>query len=237
MKINNDENESEIEDSSLGSNENDQYLSSSYSSTEEYSDSEDVLAPIDIFECEKRANECIAELHELERQFKLIKGQLCKERIAELEKKKIEIREERAEEYTSNLAILKNNLKNKLEVTDVLKEFRILNINNKYLAEEQAARQNFESEKTLLWDKMSFKIKKEICKLEERLSSIKLRKKLCKNTRKLKKKGRSKRKSAASVSRPYIVYMLKDEEIVEDIAKMKKSFTITKSDILLSVIH
>lgn len=231
MRITKDEHESDIEDSSQDSNEIDQYSSSSLSSSEEYSDSEDTLAPIDIFECEKRANECMDELQELEKQFELVKGQLCKERIAELEIKIIEIKEERAEEYTSNLEILKTNLKNKLEVADALKEFRISNINNKYLAEEQAAKQNLESEKLLLWDKMCYNIKKEICKLEERQNSFKFRKNLRPHTKSLKKKGNSKRKLAASVSRPYIVYMLKDDEILEDLSEIKKSLSLQKTEI------
>lgn len=49
-----------------------------------------------------------------------------------------------AKEYRIPFQELKNQMKSRLEVASVLRQFKLTNLKHKYEAEEQAIRQNFE---------------------------------------------------------------------------------------------
>lgn len=69
---------------------------------------------------------------------------MYKERIREVEEKLVEVRLGTAKEYRVPLEELQDQMKSRLEVASVLKEFKLANLKHKYEAEEQAIRQNFE---------------------------------------------------------------------------------------------
>lgn len=58
-------------------------------------------------------------------------------------------------------------MKIRTEVSGILKQMRITNIMNRFEAEEQAARQNFESEKGMAWDYFYEDLMNTIKRLEE----------------------------------------------------------------------
>lgn len=67
-----------------------------------------------------------------------------KERLKEVEDKLVEVRLGTAKEYRIPLQELQDQMKARLEVAAILRQYKLANIKNKYEAEEQAIRQNFE---------------------------------------------------------------------------------------------
>lgn len=69
---------------------------------------------------------------------------LANERIKEVEEKLVEVKMGTAKEYCIPLEELKKQMKSRLEVATVLRQFKLTNLKHKYESEEQAIRQNFE---------------------------------------------------------------------------------------------
>merc|ERR1711997_853699 len=122
------------------------------SSDEDHDMEEEDSSDMDATECEKKRDEYVDDLTDLEKQFAILREQLYRERITQIETKLNEVRNGTAPEYLQPLEELDINMKTRLEVGAVLRDLRLRNITCKYDAEELAARQNFESEKDLLWD-------------------------------------------------------------------------------------
>lgn len=129
----------------------------------------------------------------------------------------------KSEEYLIPMERLKENMRTRTEVAGILKQLRLQNIQNKYQAEEQAALQNFESEKELVYDAILSDLQEKIRRLEEDRNNVDIHADLWLNTSGKKRRNHSERRRAVSVAGPYIVYMLRDAEILEDWALIKKS--------------
>ncbi|KAI4502905.1 hypothetical protein M0802_001949 [Mischocyttarus mexicanus] len=216
-----DESEPEGEEMSHDSNDSNQ-SSASCDSSAEHSDSDD-SSEMDEEECERRRNECIENLVDLERQFTLLKEQLYRERITQVDTKLGEVRLGKSEEYLIPLERLKENMKTKTEVAGILRQYRLQNIQNKFLAEEQAALQNFESEKELIWDSIHNDLQDKIRRLEEDRNNVDFHADLWLNSTGRRRRNHTERRKAVSVAGPYIVYMLNDADILDDWALIKKS--------------
>ena len=80
----------------------------------------------------------------LEKQFSQLREQYYTERINQIERQSAEVRSGRSEEYLQPLKELDKVYKNRIEVAEILKRYRLENIEHKFLSEEQAALQNFE---------------------------------------------------------------------------------------------
>ncbi|XP_043284132.1 breast cancer metastasis-suppressor 1-like protein isoform X2 [Venturia canescens] len=225
-----DESEGEGEEMSHDSNDSNQ-SSASCDSSAEHSDSDD-SSEMDEDECERRRTECMENLVDLERQFTLLKEQLYRERITQVDTKLGEVRIGKSEEYLIPLERLKENMKTKTEVAGILKQLRLQNIHNKFLAEEQAAQQNFESEKGLVWDGIHSDLQEKIRRLEEDRNNVDIHADLWLSSSGRTRRNHSERRRAVSVAGPYIVYMLNDADILEDWALIKKSMSSRKTEIL-----
>merc|ERR1711874_301207 len=116
------------------------------SSEEEGSGSED-SSDMDVEECEKKREEFIDDLSELEGQFAILREQLYRERLSQIETKLEEVRCGRAMEYLQPLEELQENMRVQLEVGQILRKLRQENIQIKFEAEAEAANQNYVSEK------------------------------------------------------------------------------------------
>lgn len=143
-----------------------------------------------------------------------------------------EVRIGKSEEYLVPLERLRDNMKTKTEVAGILKQYRLQNIQNKFMAEEQAALQNFESEKGLVWDCINNDLQEKIRRLEEDRNNIDIHADLWFSTTGRRRRNHSERRRAVSVAGPYIVYMLNDADILEDWALIKKSLSSRKADIM-----
>lgn len=157
---------------------------------------------------------------------------LYRERITQVDTKLGEVRVGKSEEYLIPLERLKENMKTKTEVAGILKQYRLQNIQNKFLAEEQAALQNFESEKELIWDCIHNDLQEKIRRLEEDRNNVDIHADLWLNSTGRRRRNHTERRRAVSVAGPYIVYMLNDADILEDWALIKKSLSSRKAEII-----
>jgi len=198
---------------------------------------------IDEEECERRKVEFVNEMTDLEKQFFLLKDQLYLERLNQVEAKLEEVRAEKAMEYLQPLEELEENKRTRNEVAEVLRELKLANVKCQHEAEMMAARQNFDSERQLLRDSIRQEVEEKLRKLEEDKNSIDSD--LYNENAQSKKKRRyanvvsyelneyahsrdqlslpDRRRKPVSVSGPYIVYMLRDNEIMEDYLTIRRA--------------
>lgn len=87
---------------------------------------------------------CVCPTANLEKQFIILKEQLYKEKMSQVDQQLLEIRGGRSQEYLAPLQRLVDNMNSRKEVAEILKNFRIENIRNKFESELQASRQHFE---------------------------------------------------------------------------------------------
>ena len=129
----NDENDNEDDDKN--GHKSLQSSGDEESSEEEGSGSED-SSDMDVEECEKKREEFIEDISELEGQFAVLREQLYRERLSQIETKLEEVANGRALEYLQPLEELQEAMRVQLEVGTVLRQLRQKNINNKYEADK-----------------------------------------------------------------------------------------------------
>uniref|UniRef100_A0A665TDN2 BRMS1 transcriptional repressor and anoikis regulator n=1 Tax=Echeneis naucrates TaxID=173247 RepID=A0A665TDN2_ECHNA len=180
-------------------------------------------------DCERRRGECLDEMLDLEKQFQELKEKLFRERQNQVKVKLDEVLTGKAGEYREPLTALQNSMQIRTQVAGVYRELCLQVIKHKHECEVQGARQHLESEKTLLFDAMKTELLEKIRRLEEDRQntdltsewSDEIRNKKCKRKNLL---GHSeKKKKVALVSGPFIVYMLRDIDILEDWTAIKKA--------------
>ncbi|MEQ2217591.1 Breast cancer metastasis-suppressor 1-like protein [Xenoophorus captivus] len=195
---------------------------------EEEEEEEEESSEMDDEDCERRRGECLDEMMDLEKQFQELKEKLFRERLNQVKVKLDEVLTGKAGEYREPLAGLQNNMQIRTQVAGVYRELCLQVIKHKHECEVQGARQHLESERSLLFDAMKAELLEKIRRLEEDRQNIdltsewsdELRDKKCKRKNLL---GRSeKKKKLALVSGPFIVYMLRDIDILEDWTAIKK---------------
>uniref|UniRef100_A0A671VFL1 BRMS1 like transcriptional repressor b n=1 Tax=Sparus aurata TaxID=8175 RepID=A0A671VFL1_SPAAU len=194
-------------------------------------------------DCERRRMECLDEMTTLEKQFTDLKEQLYKERLSQVDIKLQEVMAGCAQEYLEPLANLQENMQIRTKVAGIYRELCLESVKNKYECEIQAACQHWESEKLLLFDTVQSELEEKIRRLEEDRHSIDITSELWNDglhSRKNKKKDPfcpvKKKKpvvmfsrhfcvypSLTALSRPYIVYMLQDLDILEDWTAIRKA--------------
>ncbi|XP_067118093.1 LOW QUALITY PROTEIN: breast cancer metastasis-suppressor 1 [Osmerus mordax] len=189
--------------------------------------------------CERRRGECLDEMSHLETQFQELKDKLFRERVSQVKEKLEEVLTGRAGEFREPLSSLQNHMQLRGQVAGVYKELCLQVIKHKYECEIQGARQHLESERSLLFDAMKTELLENIRRLEEDRQSTDLtsewwsdemKGKKCKRKNVLARTER--KKKAALVSGPFIVYMLSDVDILEDWTAIKEG---TRS--IPSIIH
>lgn len=99
---------------------------------------------LDEEEGEMRRMEYLLDMAELEKQFRELRERLFYERLEHVDAKLEEIRMERAPEYLNPLATLRENMQNRAQVAEILREFRLTNLEHKNEAEKLAALQHYE---------------------------------------------------------------------------------------------
>uniref|UniRef100_A0A1A8IV48 Breast cancer metastasis-suppressor 1 n=1 Tax=Nothobranchius kuhntae TaxID=321403 RepID=A0A1A8IV48_NOTKU len=201
---------------------------------------EEESSEMDDEDCERRRGECLDEMMDLEKQFQELKEnrrterrcdcRLFRERLSQAKVKLDEVLTGRAGEYREPLAALQTSMQIQTRVAGVYRELCLQVIKHKHECEVQGARQHLESERSLLFDAMKAELLEKIRRLEEDRQNIDLssewsdemRGKKCNKRRNL--LGRSDRKKkVALVSGPFIVYMLRDMDILEDWTTIKKA--------------
>uniref|UniRef100_A0AAY5F031 BRMS1 transcriptional repressor and anoikis regulator n=1 Tax=Electrophorus electricus TaxID=8005 RepID=A0AAY5F031_ELEEL len=155
---------------------------------------------------------------------------LFRERLEQVKGKLDEVLMGKAGEFREPLALLQHNMQLRTQVAGVYRELCLQVIKHKHECEIQGAKQHLESEKTLLFDAMKTELLEKIRRLEEDKQSVDItsewwsdeaRMKKCKRRSNLARQER--KKKPALVSGPYIVYMLRDIDILEDWTAIKKA--------------
>lgn len=200
------------------------------SEPEEEEEEEEESSEMDDEDCERRRLQCLDEMSDLEKQFLELKDKLFQERLNQVKMKLDEVLTGKAGEYREPLATLQQNLQQRTQVAGVYRELCLQVVRHKHECEVQGARQHLESERTLLFDAMKTELLEKIRRLEEDKQSVditsewwndEVRMKKCKRRSLLIRPDR--KKKAALVSGPYIVYMLRDTDILEDWTAIKKA--------------
>ncbi|XP_004525025.1 breast cancer metastasis-suppressor 1-like protein [Ceratitis capitata] len=204
--------ESEHSNSSRGHETSDEEANSSYDSSD-----------LDAYEIERQRSEFLQDLSSLEDQFEQLREQYYMARIRHNEEQIDDVRSGRSEEYLVPLRELDKAFKNRIEVAEKLRQYRLENIEHKYQSEAQAALQNYESEKQLAVDQIEEALIEKIRRLEEDRSNVDISWSDWAVDRRASKVRGPGRKKAVTVTGPYIVYMLREEEIIEDWTAIRKA--------------
>ncbi|XP_059933305.1 breast cancer metastasis-suppressor 1 isoform X1 [Gadus macrocephalus] len=217
MEDSTEERDSDLEESDDGDEEEGE---------EEEEEEEGESSEMDDEDCERRRGECLDEMTDLEKQFHDLKDKLFRERVSQVKERLEEVLTGRAGDYRERLSSLQGSTQLRTQVAGVYRELCLQVIKHKYECELQGARQHLESERTLLLDAMKTELLDKIRRLEEDRESTEwwsddVKSKKCKRKNLLARSDR--KKKAALVSGPYIVYMLRDIDIMEDWAAIKKA--------------
>ncbi|XP_077184721.1 breast cancer metastasis-suppressor 1 isoform X1 [Paroedura picta] len=194
------------------------------------SESEEESSEMDEEDCERRRSECVDEMLHLEKEFSEIKEKLFKERLSQVKMKLEDVMVGKAVEYLDPLGVLQNHMQIRIEVAGIYKNFCLEVIRHKHRCELQGAQQHLESEKLLLYDTLQERLLERIQRLEDDRHSVGLTSEWWDDKLRPKHSAKEwdpfrpgKRKKPPLVSGPYIVYMLRDIDIMEDWTAIKKA--------------
>ena len=198
---------------------------------------------MDVTKCEEKRNEFTEGMKDLHEQYDMLCEKLYQERMVQIESQRAEVLDDSDPEYLQRIGELQTNMKNRMETNLVLRKLKMTSIHSKFEAEQLATQQNYQSEKILLYEKMWEKIERKIRVLEElqensanveNFSTTGIWRPWTKPTNSVKKSSRlgsrpaepmdpDQRNKPVIVKGPYIVYMLHENEIVDDWAAIRKS--------------
>lgn len=184
---------------------------------------------IDEEDCERRKASINAYLIDLERQFVNLREQLYLARKERVISKLDEVKAGKAPEYLQPLEDLQDQMRIRTEVAGILKELRLKNIRCQYDAEQLAVKQNFDSERRAIIDNIRFDIEEKLRHLDEDKNALEY------NETPVEHFGLTRdhlflpdrRRKPVSITGPYIIYMLREHEILEDHAQIRKAIQIS----------
>lgn len=218
--------------------EADHYSDSDHSSEDDFAQSDgsesEESSELDEQECDIRRHIYATDVGDLERQFVLLREQLYRERMLQVEERLSAVRSGEASEYLAPLNQLEEAYNIRLEVAEVSRQFRIRNIQTKHEAELIAAKQNYENEKVLEQWRLREELQEKVKRLQEDRHTVALTSSLWVE-RNLKKSNRSQRREKGTESQkpvtvdgPYIVYSLREEDILEDWTAIRRAVQASK---------
>lgn len=184
---------------------------------------------IDEEESERRKALIMNDMSELERQFVNLREQLYQARRERVVSKLDEVKAGKAPEYLQPLEDLQDQMRIRTEVAGILKELRLKNIRCQYDAEQLAVKQNFDSERRAIIDNIRFDIEEKLRHLDEDKNALEY------NETSVEHFGLTRdhlflpdrRRKPVSITGPYIIYLLRDHEIMEDHAQIRKAIQIS----------
>jgi len=217
--------------------------SESNSSSEDESEAES--SELDEDFCTMRRSKCVTQMSSIEKEFNDIKDKLHQERHIQVTTKLKEVDLGTSAEYLQRLKALENEKQRKIRVIEAMKIFRLESLNEILRAERYANNKNLNNEKLLLRERIHADLDEEIHKLEEDRDNVDVEflhgslktedfHSYSKYKEEYKKKGGSnnsshgnrRKKKPVTVTGPYIVYMLKETDIMDDWAAIKRAISI-----------
>lgn len=183
---------------------------------------------IDEEESERRKTIILGDLTELEKQFSHLREQLYQARRDRVISKLEEVKAGKAPEYLQPLEDLQDQMRIRTEVAGILKELRLKNIRCQYDAEQYAATQNFDMEKRAIIDNIRFDIEEKLRHLDEDRNALDYTETPAEHFGVTRDHLflPDRRRKPVSISGPYIIYMLREQEIMEDHALIRKAIQI-----------
>lgn len=198
-------------------------------------------------EIERRRHEKINEMTDLEKQFTALREQLYYERLNQVDEKLQGVRSGKSSDYLIPLEQLQEQLKVRTEVAGILRELKMANVRCQHQAEILASRQHMEDECRSVCDFIKSDLEDKIRKLEEDRNSLdcEMWNEMCNMTNAPKKKKHhhvsssmssfdphqpylrdqlnlpDRRKKPVTVTGPFVVYMLRENEILEDAKEIR----------------
>lgn len=197
----------------------------------ESSSSESECDSMDEEETEQRRMKYKEDIIDLEKQFSDLKEQLYKEKVNQVENQLMEVQTNTANEYVIPMKDLEESSRVRSEVAGHLKEYRLIALEHKFKAEAMALDQHFQNEKQNLLENMTSELEERLRKVEEDRHNLEMYSDIWLDDNlysRKRKKGMDrlvpdKRKRPITVSGPYIVYMLREMDILEDWAAIRKA--------------
>lgn len=180
---------------------------------------------IDEEESERRKELIMNDMNELQRQFENLREQLYQARRERVISKLEEVKAGKAPEYLQPLEDLQDQMRIRTEVAGILKDLRLNNIRCQYEAEQVAAKQNFDSEKRAIIDNIRMDIEEKLRHLDEDRNALEYTEAPVEHFGLTRDHlfVPDRRRKPVSISGPYIIYMLRDHEIMEDHALIRKA--------------
>uniref|UniRef100_H2YSR5 Breast cancer metastasis-suppressor 1-like protein n=1 Tax=Ciona savignyi TaxID=51511 RepID=H2YSR5_CIOSA len=234
--------ESEINGRNATYQDNSSRASSSDTSSTENEDDESEAdsSELDEEDCARRRSQCLDEMTTIEKQFMDIRDQLYRERHTQIMQKLDEVNAGTAPEYLQQLLALETSKQVRMQVSDIYQRLRLNALKTNLEAETQANAQHLKNEKQILMGRIEFDLSEKMHRLEEDRENVDLSNQLWGDGRDLdpifrkkKKKeevypsfsfgGVKRKKKPVTVTGPYIVYMLRDCDIMEDWTAIKRA--------------
>lgn len=179
-------------------------------------------------ESERRKAVITKDLIELEKHFEVLREQLYQARKERVNNKLEEVKAGKAPEYLQPLEELQDQMRIRTEVAGILKEMRLKNIRCQYDAEQLAANQNFDCEKRAIIDEIRFDIEEKLRHLDEDRNALDYTEVPTEHYGLIRDHLflPDRRRKPVSITGPYIIYMLREHEILEDHAQIRKAIQV-----------
>lgn len=209
------------------------------SSSEDESEAES--SELDEEFCTQRRSSCVTQMSSIEKEFNDVRDRLFEERHLQVTIKLKQVNMGTSREYLQRLKALENEKQRKIRVIDALKMYRLDSLKLILDAERFANNQNLNNEKQLLRERIHADLDDRIHKLEEDRDNVDVEllqgtikhedshsqySKNKKETTKNHNSSHRRKRKPATVTGPYIVYMLKETDIMDDWAAIKRAISI-----------
>ena len=187
---------------------------------------------IDDEEADRLKGEMITEMTDLEKQFLALREQLYYERLNRVEEKLNQVKAGKSSDYMQPLEELEENLKVRTEVVGIQRDLRIANVTCIYEAEKVAAKQTMEMECRVISESIRQDLEEKLRRLEEDRNSLdselwaeaslsgKKKKRYLHTSMDCMVRDQlnlpDRRRKPVTVSGPFVVYMLRETDILED---------------------
>jgi breast cancer metastasis-suppressor 1-like protein len=199
---------------------------------DESSASEEDSFSYDEGESERIKSKCLDDMVYLEHQFSELKELLYKERMDDVEQKINLLSKDSAPEYVNPLRELTELRDKRLQISELVYDYKQRSIYNKYEQEQNSAILDYHESADLCKMKFISEIEDRIQRLEEE----ELLSEMASQSSQRKRKSRpssefillEKRKKPVAVTGPYIVYMLRDIDIMEDVNDIKRGIAMSE---------
>lgn len=185
---------------------------------------------------DKRKTCCVEDIAVLEKYFTDLKSSLYREKMADIDKRLEAVKDSSSHEYLQQLQDLEKVLDQRQKLAEMKYKSKLAYIQACFEVELETAEKQMQAEQLATRERIEQEIKDKILQLQEEIVATELNEvegwgSPHKKRRRLEFSQPEKRKKPASVSGPYIVYMLREIDILEDVKMIRKSWISKVTDL------